>query len=120
MCNILLNDKKSSMGYIKELSKYFWDSKIILNIRYEISKNVFILWSLWFFLNYFFVWAQFYDEVFFYTLPFSYFIFVVSFWFFIFFYLKNTFDLKFLFSSIVAIFILWFIWFFLSPFYINF
>lgn len=104
------------MDYKKELEKHFWDLKVLTESRYYTSKNMFVYFSLIFFLNYFFVWAKFYDSFFLLTLPFTYFSFILTFCFLIFFYFKNTFDLKLSYNIIVAILLIVMGLLFLIPF----
>lgn len=104
------------MDYKKELDKHFWDSKWLTQSRYNASKNMFIYFSLIFFLNYFFVWAKFLDEVFLFTLPITYISFLTTIGFFIFFYFKKTFDFKMVYNIIVAILTTIILFVFLFPF----
>ncbi|MDD5769585.1 MAG: hypothetical protein PHE25_01350 [Candidatus Gracilibacteria bacterium] len=94
------------MDFKKELKKHFGDSKTLMEIRYNISKNVFIFFSLLFFLNYLFVGAKFYDYIFLITLPFLYICFLLTFCFIVFYYLKYTFNLNNIIGTIIAILLL--------------
>lgn len=92
MINILLNIKKSSMDYKKDVKNVPPDESIVLQSRYQASKNVFMYTTFLFFLNYFFVGAKFYDSIFLKTLPFIYVLFLVSFFMFIYFFLTRSFS----------------------------
>lgn len=103
------------MDYKKELTKHFWDSKWLTNSRYEASKNIFIYFCLIFFLNYFFVWAKFYDNIFLKTLPFTYVAFLVTIIFYIFYYFKSKFELKMVYNVVIIILLTIFLLLFLIP-----
>lgn len=103
------------MNYKKELHKHFWNSKLLTNSRYEASKNIFIYICLIFFLNYFFVWAKFYDYFFIKTLPFVYTLFLITITFFIFFYFKSKFELKIIHTLIIILLLMIFLLIFLTP-----
>lgn len=116
MINILLNIKKSSMDYKNDIKKSWENKEEILKYRYISSRNIFIYLSLIFFLNYFFVWAKFFDNIFLLTLPFVYVCFLVSIIIFWYFYLLNNFKLNKVWNivSIIILLILFII--FLLPF----
>lgn len=101
--NILLNIKKSSMDYKKELKKSFQNGPLLLQHRYLASRNVFMYMSFLFFLNYFFVWAKFFDTLFINTLPYMYVWFLLTFMGFIYFFLWKAFSP----NSFIRIWILW-------------
>ncbi len=92
MINILLNIKKSSMDYKKDVKKVFADESTVLQSRYHASKNVFMYTTFLFFLNYFFVGAKFYDNIFLKTLPYMYVLFLASFFMFLYFFLVRSFS----------------------------
>lgn len=116
MLNILLNVKKSSMDYKNDIKKSWENKEEILKYRYNSSRNIFIYLSLIFFLNYFFVWAKFFDNIFLLTLPFVYVSFLVSIMIFWYFYLLSNFKLNKIWN-IVSIIILWILFLiFLLPF----
>lgn len=60
----------------------------INSIRYKSAKNIFILSALLFYMNYYFVWAWFYLTFFKKSLTFSYIIFVLCIFIYIYFFLK--------------------------------
>lgn len=91
------------MDYKNEIRNQFVSWENIERFRLKSSKNIFIYLWFAFFLNYFFVWAKFFDELFFFTLPYVYFCFLVSFWFFWYFYLKKILKLNFIGSIILSI-----------------
>ena len=103
------------MGFIKDS---FSDSKNIIEVRYMISRVVFLFFALVFFINYFFVWASFYLDLFSLTLPFSYIFFLLSLLLFIYFFAKKKFLYKINFIFEVFFVILLFVIFtiFLVPF----
>lgn len=104
------------MDYKNEIKLKFQNEKIIEEYRIKSSKNIFIyLWFL-FFLNYFFVGAKFFDEFFLITLPYVYFCFLVSFWIFSYFYLKDFLKLNFVNSLILIIILIVFFVVFSIPF----
>lgn len=116
MLNILLNIKKSSMDYKNDIKKSWENKEEILKYRYNSSRNIFIYLSLIFFLNYFFVWAKFFDNIFLLTLPFVYVSFLVSIMIFWYFYLLSNFKLNKIWN-IISIIILWILFLiFLLPF----
>lgn len=66
------------MDYKKEISSVFKDDVSLLKYRLNSSKNIFIFSSFLFFLNYFLIWAKFFDSFLIKTLPFMYIAFLVS------------------------------------------
>ncbi len=97
------------MDYKKVIKDDFLNDELILELRYKYSKRAFILFCFLFFCNFFFVWAKFIDIIFTNTLTYSYFVFLISFLFFLYFYFKKNFKLNNWLQSIL-IFILVFIW----------
>jgi len=108
------------MDYKKELVKNFWDSKWLTKSRYDASKNIFICFCLIFFLNYFFVWARFYDNIFLKTLPFTYVSFLVAIIFYIFYFLKTRFELKMVYNlAIILLLVIFWLLFLIPIFWIS-
>ena len=72
------------MGLFKEVltSKFKEEESIILH-RYKSAKFIFILLTLLFSLNFFFVWASFYYNFFIKTLHFSYILLLISFFYYL-------------------------------------
>lgn len=91
------------MDYKNQLKVQFSDQELVKKYRYDTSKSAFIYLTALFFINYFFVWARFYDEIFLVTLPFSYFSFLVALVLFIFFFINNIYDIK----NVGKIFLWW-------------
>lgn len=91
------------MDYKNDLKKLLSDDNILIEIRYNSAKNIFVWSALLFFLNYFFVWAKFIDSFFKYTLIYTYSIFIFSFFMYIYYFLKNTFDFKKVVNIIITI-----------------
>jgi len=60
------------MDLKKNREKVLLDNSIVLESRYQAAKYMFMLLTFLFFLNYFFVGAKFYDDIFLKTLPFIY------------------------------------------------
>lgn len=79
------------MDYKNDIKKHFENADDILEYRYNTSKSIFIYSTLFFFLNYFFVWAKFFDNIFLLTLPFAYIWFLMGIFTFIYFYISYTF-----------------------------
>lgn len=77
----------------KDGNKVTPDELVVLQSRYQASKNVFMYTTFFFFLNYFFVGAKFYDGIFLKTLPFMYVLFLASFLMFLYFFLVRAFSL---------------------------
>ncbi len=94
------------MDYKNDIKKKFADFQTITLYRYESSKNIFVYLTLAFFMNYFFVWAKFFDNVFIITLPYVYFWFLISFCFFVYFYFKTNFDIKKTYELLLSIFLI--------------
>lgn len=104
------------MSLKKDFVKNFKDKELFWKLRYESSKNFFAYSSLIFFLNYFFVWADFFAEIFFYTLPFSFISFLVSFSIYLFLYFSKKLNSGFVVSFIVFILLIIMNIVFLYPF----
>lgn len=66
------------MSFFWEIKKTFWNNEEIFNLRHNSARYVFILCSLLFFLDYFFIANWFYYDFLIYTLPFTYFAFLLS------------------------------------------
>ncbi len=79
------------MDYKKEVKNLFLNDTLLLNYRFNWAKGIFIFLSFLFFLNYFLVWASFYDSFLIKTLPLTYVWFVVSLLSFIYFFILNIF-----------------------------
>lgn len=60
------------MDIKKIIKDTFKDKEALEAFRYETSRAIFVFSLLIFFLNYFFVWAKFYDNYLIKILPFSY------------------------------------------------
>lgn len=107
------------MDYKKVIKDDFSNDELILELRYKYSKRAFIIMCFLFFCNFFFVWARFFDWFFTQTLSIFYYMFLVSFLFFLFFYSKITFKIKWLYQNILIwilalmflVFIIPFLWF---------
>ncbi|MGE4444174.1 MAG: hypothetical protein AB7E37_04245 [Candidatus Altimarinota bacterium] len=80
------------MDYKKDVKKVFADESTVLQSRYHASKNVFMYTTFLFFLNYFFVGAKFYDNIFLKTLPYMYVLFLASFFMFLYLFLVRSFS----------------------------
>lgn len=104
------------MNYKKDITSAFLDEKLILKYRYESSRSLFIYWSLIFFLNYFFVWAKFFDDIFLKSLTYSYFVFLIVTFFYSYFFLKYTFEIKWILNIILIIIFLLLFLIFSIPF----
>lgn len=79
--------KKNEGAWASEVSQLYIS-------RYEASRVVFIFSTFVFFLNYFLVWAHFYDVLFVKTLPFSYVIFLTGWMMYLYFFLGKIFSLS--------------------------
>lgn len=126
MFNIILNLKKSSMWLKEMLNKEFNNEKTIIFERYKASKFVLVVSSFLFFLNFYFVWANFYSDIFKNTLNFIFIILIISLIFYFYFFIKNllfwkipqyVFIIIFIFLLILFLFLLlpiivewWLIW----------
>ncbi len=100
-------------NFKKFLKDYFSDKQKILSVRYKSSKLLFILMTFIFFLDYFFVWAQFYYNFFIRILPYTYLLYLVSFLFYIFFFFKSKIFIKFKWNIAEIIFLMFLILLFL-------
>lgn len=80
------------MSFKKAINDIFSKKEKIVEIRLNSSKNFFILTSLVFFLNYFFVWARFFDNIFLKTLSYTYVLFIVWMLFYFYFFFLNKFE----------------------------
>ncbi len=76
------------MSFKNFLKKSFEDKKQLSIARYKSAKFAFIMMTLIFFLNYFFVWAQFYYDFFIVTLPYTYILYLLSFLYYVFYFFK--------------------------------
>lgn len=79
------------MDYKKDIKNLFLNDTLLLNYRYNSSRDIFIFMSFLFFLNYFLVWANFYDILLIKTLPLTYVWFVFSLLSFLYFFILNIF-----------------------------
>ncbi len=107
--NIIFNFKKSSMWLKEMLKKDFSKPKSITLERYKASKFMFIIISFLFFLNFYFVWADFYSNIFIPSLGVMYILLLFSLVFFVYFLIKKLLVEKIKNYYFVIIFILLFL-----------
>lgn len=104
------------MDLKKNREKVLLDNSIVLESRYQAAKYMFMLLTFLFFLNYFFVGAKFYDDIFLKTLPFIYVFFLIGWIMYMYFFTVY----KFTFSKYIKLLIMWGLWIlfvlFLLPF----
>ena len=77
------------MSFKEAIKKTFSDEKSLVIERYRAAKFAFIMASFIFFVNFYFVWAKFYLDIFSWTLPIMYIILLLSLVFFVYFFLKK-------------------------------
>lgn len=82
------------MDYKKIIKNWFLDKDSVLFYRYKYSKRLFIILAFCFFLNFFLVWANIYDELFLNTITISYYLFLSSLLIFLFYFFKNKLKLN--------------------------
>ncbi len=102
------------MGLKEIIKEIFWDEKKITFERYIAAKKMLIIISFLFFLNFYFVWAWFYLNIFNDTLGFLYFSLLFSFLFYFYFFIKKAIinNTKTYFNVIIFIILFFiFIWF---------
>ena len=121
MYNIFLILKKSSMWLKEMLKDTFSNEEKIVKERYLASKFSFIILSLLFFINFFFVWAGFYTDFFINTLLITYISLLLSIVYYFYYFVKKTFLWKLpnYFFIIVFIFLFIIFWFLSVPFVIE-
>jgi len=102
------------MGLKEIIKEIFWDEKKITSERYIAAKKMLIIISFLFFLNFYFVWAWLYLNIFNETLGFLYFSLLFSFLFYFYFFIKKAIinNTKTYFNVIIFIILFFiFIWF---------
>ncbi len=82
------------MSLIKNIKETLSSQKNLTWIRYKSSRIVFIWCTLFFTINYFFSWAGFYYDISVRILPFTYVLFILSFFYVIYFLIKDRFVWK--------------------------
>jgi len=105
------------MGLKKIIKDTFGDNKEITFERYKSSKTVLIFTSFFFFLNFYFVWAWFFSEIFSKSLGFLYLLLLLSFVFYFYFLIKKLLinNEKIYFNIIIFIILLLIFWFLSLP-----
>ena len=102
------------MGLKEIIKEIFWDEKKITSERYIAAKKMLIIISFLFFLNFYFVWAWLYLNIFNETLGYLYFSLLFSFLFYFYFFIKKAIinNTKTYFNIIIFIILFFiFIWF---------